>query len=92
VFGIVTAVMAGSKRSDLDHNGCLNTHCYPQQVHEVNSYNSLRTMSTVGFVVGAVGVAGGGVLLLTSPRRQATLKPLVSPWVGVGSGGVAGRF
>jgi hypothetical protein len=58
---------------------------------EVDDYNSLRPISTAGFVVGGVGVAGGLTLLLTAPKRPET-EAHVSPWLGLGSAGVSGRF
>jgi len=85
----VTALIANSKKSDLDSEGCSGHHCYSDQQDEIDSYNSLRTVSTVGFVVGLVGAATGATLLLTAPDSSG---PEMHAWMGAGSAGVRGRF
>jgi hypothetical protein len=52
----------------------------------------MGTISTVGFIVGLVGAGAGVVLLVTAPKAQTTSAASVSPYIGVGSAGVAGRF
>jgi len=91
VFGGVTGLMVLSKKSDLDDGDCLDGACGPSERSQVESYNSMRTLSTVGFVVGGVGLAAGATLLLTAPTNESA-KAYVSPWVGIASAGVAGRF
>jgi len=55
---------------------------------------SAGTLSVVGYAVGGAGIAAGVVMLILSGKSESTAsnKPAVYPWVGVGSGGVAGRF
>lgn len=50
------------------------------------------TWSTIGFAVGAVGLVGGAVLLLTAPTQRTSLR--VAPMVAAGQAGVSigGRF
>ena len=91
VFGGVTGLMVLSKKSALDDGDCLDGACGPSERSQVESYNSMRTLSTVGFVVGGVGLAAGATLLLTAPRDESAAA-YVSPWVGLASAGVAGRF
>lgn len=89
--GVVTGVLGISKRSQLDDNvNCSGTNCLRSEHDQVASYNQLRTISTVGFVVGAVGVAAGTTLLLTAPRPKR--EPEVVAWLGIGSVGLRGAF
>ena len=91
VFGTVTGIMALSKKSALEDGGCVDGACYADQADDVDSYNSMRTLSTVGFVIGGVGAAAGAVLLLTAPEEKEA-GPTLSAWLGVGSAGVKGSF
>ena len=93
VAGAVTGGLAMSKRSALiDSNTCSSDgqHCLPSQSSDVNAYNSLRTVSTIGFIAGGVLVATGVTLLLTAPKQES--QPRVGLWVGPGSAGVYGGF
>jgi hypothetical protein len=93
VFGGVTRAIAWQKKSDLDQNGCNESHqCFDDQVGAVDSYNSLRVLSTVGLVAGAVTAAGGATLILTAPKSESTALPRVVPWVGVARAGLIGHF
>jgi hypothetical protein len=88
VLGTVVGLVAAGKKKDLEAEGCLDTHCYPTQQSDVDSYNSMRTVSTVGFIVGGVGIAAGVTLLLTAPSRREG----VALWLGPSSAGLGGRF
>jgi hypothetical protein len=57
---------------------------------DLDSFHSMRTLSTVGYVVGFVGLAGGVVLWLTAPKsaRDST----AHAWVGPTASGIAGSF
>jgi hypothetical protein len=91
LFGSVTGLVVLSKKSALEDDGCVDARCYGDQADDVDSYNSMRTLSTVGFVVGGLGAAAGAALLLTAPSEEQTGAAL-RPWVSVGAAGVAGRF
>jgi len=91
LFGTVTGVMVLSSQAGLDDDGCVDHVCRDEQQDDVDSYNSMRTLSTVGFVVGFVGAAAGATLLLTAPDPGPP-GPEVQAWVGVGAAGVRGRF
>jgi hypothetical protein len=88
-FGVVTGVMAMSRQSDLEES-CPGGQCEPAFHADVDSFNTMRTLSIVGFGVGVVGVGAGLALLLTAPAEQEMAH--VTPWVGLASAGVRGRF
>jgi hypothetical protein len=93
VVGAVSGLMASSKRSSLlDSKTCSadGLHCSPAQASDVNAYNSLRTVSTVGFIAGGVLAAAGVTLLLTTPKQES--QPRVGLWMSPSSAGVYGGF
>jgi hypothetical protein len=70
LFWTVTGILALGKKAELDDSdNCQNDRCARVEQDSVDSYHSLRTLSTVGFVTGAVFGATGAVLLLTGPKR-----------------------
>jgi hypothetical protein len=88
--GVITGLVAGSKHGDLA-NVCSDASgtCPASASGDLDSYHSMRTLSTVGYVIGAVGVAGGVTLWLTAPRTKSAT---VGAWIGPASAGVGGRF
>jgi tetratricopeptide (TPR) repeat protein len=93
-IGAITGAVAMSKKSSLESDGsCSDNLCSPEASGEVDAYRSMRTISTVGFAVGAVGVGAGIVLLLVAPSQGGeAARAGVRPWVGLGGAGVSGRF
>ena len=89
--GAVTGAMLTSQRGELDES-CVGTRCPPSKQDDVDRYNQLRPIPTIGFAVGAVGLGAGLYLLLTAPESSATAHGQVEPWVGLGSAGVRGSF
>lgn len=90
VAGVVTGLMAKSKRDQLDNSGsCRGTNCLPVVDDMRSSYNHLRSAATVSFIVGAVGIGAGTTLLLTTPKPK---EAAVAAWLGIGSVGLTGRF
>lgn len=91
--GIVTGLMAASKYSQAE-SGCPNRACVDgtDGNDALHGFRSLRTVSTAGYVVGGLGLAGGVTLILTSPAKSTGQSRTVHPWVGAGSAGVAGVF
>lgn len=88
--GIVSGILVLSKRSELDASGnCVGTHCASSENDARVTFNSMRTISTIGFAVGAVGLGIGTTLLLTTPKSKTER---VEAWVGVDSVGVRGTF
>lgn len=91
VAGGATGLIAMGKRNTLDDT-CLDGKCPPSDQDDVDSYNQMRTFSTIGFGVGIVGVGAGLTLLLTAPDPEPSDQAGLRPWVGVGSAGVEGTF
>lgn len=90
--GVVTALLAGSKKSALDGE-CRGNACPPSAASDLDSYRALRTTSIVGYTVGLVGAGAGAVLLLTAPRRATESDAArVTPYVGLVTAGVRGAF
>lgn len=88
--GLVTGIMGGSKHAALTTE-CPQDLC-PSSAHgDLDAFHTLRTASTVGYVVGALGVAGGAVLWLTAPSGRAT-RATARVWLGPSSAGVGGAF
>lgn len=90
-LGGISGIVAWNKSSNLDSKGCRDAHCpgsVPQS--EVESLNTWRHVSTVGFAVGAVGVAAGlGFWLLTPKSETGSRAALL---VGPQSLNVLGEF
>jgi hypothetical protein len=73
--GVLVGSAAGlwllGNRSSLHRDGCTGDVCVGERFSErVDRYNTLRTVSIVGFVVGGVGLAAGVTLLLTTPKSK----------------------
>ncbi len=87
--GAITGGLALSKHSSLVSQ-CSGGHCYDTQKAalsgDVDSYHTLGTVSTAGFIAGGVLAAGGLVLVLTSPKGS------VAPVVGPSYFGARGTF
>lgn len=88
VVGAITGGMALSKKNTIDSSpACENDRCSDKSL--VDSYNTLRTVSTVGFIVGGVLAAAGVTLLLTSGSSE---KPQAGLLIGPGSVSLRGSF
>jgi hypothetical protein len=99
IAGGVTGFMAMSKHSDLV-SACNNGPCPPSKQSDVDSYNTLGLVSTVGFIVGGVGAAAGVALLVLQPNLVSSSPPApttgsgvrVVPVVGLGTVGAVVTF
>lgn len=94
VTGIVTGLMAGSRYKEAERE-CPDQHCVEGGAgwDKVESFRSLRTLSTVGYIVGGVGIATGATLLLTAPRQSSSAQARrLDVWVGPASVGLLGAF
>ena len=91
-LGAVSGALAISKRSTLDQNpGCADDHVCPRELSgNVNDLNTMRTVSTVGFIAGGVLASAGVVLMLTAPKR--TEAPSAALWMSPTSLGLSGQF
>jgi hypothetical protein len=88
VFGAITGLIALGKRSDLEGT-CPSDRCPAAAQDDVDSYRTMGTLSTVGFIVAGVGAAAGTVLLLTAPKKTGAT---FSPYLAGSSAGLVGRF
>jgi hypothetical protein len=88
--GATGALMANSKKSDLDGQ-CDGSRCPPSAQDDLDAFRSARTLSLVGYGVGVVGLVAGSALLLW-PEKSSKEAARVTPWVSLGQAGVGGRF
>jgi len=65
VLGSITGALVLSRKGDLENGeSCRDFKCAPSKSSDVDSFNTLRTVSGVGFVAGGVLLAAGVGLLL----------------------------
>ena len=93
--GLATGVVAGLMM--LNKDATLEKHCDPECPREyaddLDAFETYRTVSTVGYVVGILGVGAGAALLLTAPGASEPEEAgELTPWVGVGRVGLRGVF
>jgi hypothetical protein len=100
ITGTVTGILSLSKKSTLQSE-CPNGVCGPSSDSDYNAANTTATISTIGFIVAGVGAGVAIVSLLVGhdqPAATPAIPPageaglVVYPWIGVGAGGVSGRF
>ncbi len=90
--GIVLALVAKSKFDSADKTCPGDAVCHNQgAVDQSSSAATLGNVATVGFVVGAVGLAAGTVLWLTAKPRDEQ-KPSAGVAIGLGNVRLAGRW
>ena len=93
--GGVTGLLALSKRNSAEA-GCNNGHCPPPTWHDLDAAHSYSTVSTIGFIVGALGVAvGAGSLIFAGGDEKKKQNAVVlGPTLSDRGGGmfVHGRF
>jgi hypothetical protein len=95
VTGIVTGAMAMGKKGTLDDACTDDRRCPPDSGGQIDTYNGLRTASTVGFVLGVVGLGGGAFILWQGARESKTRTaavPQINAYVGAGTLGMGGSF
>jgi hypothetical protein len=91
LFGGITGILAIGKHGSLA-DACADDVCRtPQAKSDLDSYHTMTTLSTLGFVVGAAGIAAGAVLFFMSPRAS-TKSAWVTPTITPGGIGAVGRF
>jgi hypothetical protein len=91
VLGAFTGSLALGKRGQLHNsNDCSGDSCYTNKEGDVDSYNTMRTLSSVGFIAGGVLAAAGITLLLTAPKAESSIGMalLLAP----GSASLVGKF
>ncbi len=88
--GAVSGALVYSKKSALDRSGdCIDNVCASTQHNALESYRTLRTVSTVGFVAGGVAAATGLCFVVTESNSNGVT---MSAWMGPASSGLQGRF
>jgi hypothetical protein len=92
-IGAVTGLVAVGQKSDLSANDACGPglDCPLARREDAEKYNTMRNVSTVGFVAGGVFAAAGAVLLLTSGGPGKT-SARFGVWMGPGSTGISGTF
>ncbi len=70
-LGIVTGVIASSRYAKAEDE-CPQHRCIAGSAGDeaLQSFRSLKTVSTVGYIVGGVGIAAGVTLFVTAPARN----------------------
>ena len=91
--GAVTGIITIATKSDLQ-NRCNGKICGPSEYADLDRGKTMGNISTVAFIVGAVGGAIG-IYGLTHPstvKANAASSPVVRAFLGAGSVGVHGSF
>jgi hypothetical protein len=94
ILGSITGGIAVGQESTLKKN-CTDGVCRStDDKSTLDSFHTMTTLSTVGFVVGGVGVAAGAVLFFMSPSSSSssTKSGWIAPTIGPGTIGAVGRF
>lgn len=92
--GVITGLMAGSRYSKAERE-CPGHACVEGSSgwDTVQSFRTLRTVSTVGYIAGGVGLAAGATLFLLAPSKTpSSARASVNVWLNVSGVGVAGAF
>lgn len=93
VVGGITGALAMSSASSLK-TSCTDGRCPPAAHDDVDAYQRWGTISTISFIAAGAGAAVGIYGWLSSPvsgpRKEAHAH--VTPWIGIGSAGLAGAF
>ena len=98
--GMVNGLAALAAESSLLER-CPDRTCPRDAWDDADAYDSMRAASTVGFVVGTIGLAAGIPLLVLSskakrdaaaPDAGARRTPHFGAWIGAGTASVRGAF
>ena len=92
VVGTAFGLAARKTRNDL-RDECLHDVCSEAQRDTYDRGKMQANISTVGFIVGGLGLGVGSYLLLTDPSEpEQAKKARISPFIGPASVGVEGSF
>lgn len=91
--GVVTGLLANSKHSKAEA-ACPDNQCVAgsEGPELVDSFRSLRTVSTAAYGVGAAGLAASVILWLTMDDEPAGEARALMPWFSADAAGVQGQF
>lgn len=93
IAGGVFGAVAVSKKGKLDDACKTPSTCPRSSDSDISSMKTMANLSTVGFVIGAIGVGAGAVLLFTSKKSDTVARgPSASAYVGLGTVGLTGEF
>lgn len=92
IAGGITGGLALSEHGYLEDNCASNGDCPESRRENLDNFHTLSTISTVGFIVGGIGVAGGITLLILAPSSKKQSGATIVPYAGLGSVGAVGRF
>lgn len=90
LLGGIVGGLALSKHSTLAKE-CPSGHCAPTAKPDLDSYHTLTTVSTAGFIGGGVLAAAGVVLMVTVPKAKLQTAT-ITPMLGLGYLGAQGTF
>jgi hypothetical protein len=88
VMGVVAGALVIAQHGSLVKI-CKDGTCPTSQAGALDTYHTKSLVSTLGFVGGAA-VAGAGLVVVLTSRKQATAG--VTPYLGLGTVGAQGRF
>ncbi len=88
-LGVLTGIYVAAKHGDLDSK-CPNGDCATRYRSEVETYQTIRSLCTASFVIGALGTASGLTLLLTSPSHDTSVGAAL--WLTPHTAGLRGEF
>ncbi len=90
-IGLATGLEALAKHASLLANCSAQGACPATEGGDLDSFHTLRTVSTVAYGIGAAGVVAGGILWLVAPSRRPD-PTATRVWLGPGWAGVRGSF
>lgn len=89
--------LSSSSKEDEANKICPPEGCSADKANQAadldDQARTAKTIAITGFIVGGVGVATGATLLIMGlTQKKPATAAMVTPWVGLGSVGVNGRF
>jgi hypothetical protein len=90
--GIVTGLVSASKHSALIAECEPNGECPASAESDLDAFRGLRGLSTVGYIAGVLGTAGGLIMWVTTPSPRAGQVQQTSLWFGPGTVGMERAF
>ncbi len=91
ILGVTTGIVAMGKKSSIE-KACGGNTCPASEQSNIDSYKTMGTLSTIGFIVAGVGGAAGAVLWFTAPQEEVKVSRRITPYVLPGSVGLSGNF
>jgi hypothetical protein len=87
-IGAVTGIISANKVADIESRCIEGNQCLTTDEAEADTAKTLGTVSTIGFIVGGVFLAGGVTLLVIGDGSPAVASSTRAVQVGVGLGSV----